>query len=1017
MLFAFGFCLSVDIFAEDEPQQGSSGRTEERDFRYGSSERFERSERSRRPGFRREGGMSRPMRPMGVFSDPNAPATDPNAPAADPNQPVEMLEAINLNNTEMSRIVQKIADWTQKPVIPTSDEVMKTRISIYSPKKVPRDEALSLIITALHAKGVVVEELEDMVFLRPLASVRLGSVPTVGVDESLARIQEKTTIVEKWFQLKSYSPTRLIQIINPLIAEYGYTVADEGTMRVAVIDTVENLMRIERLIQQVDIPESDQEIEQVFELKNGDPLEIVQVLQIILGQQNNSRSRSGSSSGSRGSSGGSGGQQNIKNAVSVTIGTDTTPIRLIPMTQQRWILARASREDMMRIEKWIKKLDIADSAELHQVVIQVHYADVQEVARMVQNTIQKMPGTDVKTNIVVEALPKSSQIVVYGNEPNRKMVEKLIAEIDLPQEDTFIENTVVLKHADPDEIKKKIDELYGENVPRYDSYTYYRYGAGSKRKAEDTVRVIAYPLLKQVTVIASEGNMGKITAQIKEWDKPLDIELDQYRILSLKNSDPVQLSELLQRLFSEDSGGSQDLFRMFFRGDTSDSQKKIVGSLYGMLTFEPVPDTKKLIVISKIPEAYEVIERLVEKLDSQEVAEVPKVITLNYADAEDLCDQLNAILNEAGTPATLRRQVEGLSDYDPESSTSAGTNTDNNAGTITPWWTRQRRDDSEMPSSNLIGQVRFVPVHRSKAILVLSPPEYIDDITMMIKELDRPGMQVMIKVVIVDINLSDATSLGVQYASDPSAFGTLGVNAMTALNELTYADTFGSFTFSSGTDISVLVDLLVKKANGRILNQPTLWTKDNEEAIFVKGQKIGFIENVQSDNSNPNSFNRSFTYEDVGVTLRIRPNITPERAVDMTINLNISNVEDELINTQIVRGNLDTTTHLIVNDGQSVMLGGILERNDGIVVQKVPLLGSLPILGALFRHEKTVLTNSELLIFMTPYVIDDVTLEDIPLDEMSTEEFLQYSRMKMEDIVDRLSDSVMQLPEDPNDLY
>ncbi|MHC4290294.1 MAG: hypothetical protein ACYSSK_09640, partial [Planctomycetota bacterium] len=104
---------------------------------------------------------------------------------------------------------------------------------------------------------------------------------------------------------------------------------------------------------------------------------------------------------------------------------------------------------------------------------------------------------------------------------------------------------------------------------------------------------------------------------------------------------------------------------------------------------------------------------------------------------------------------------------------------------------------------------------------------------MMIKELDRPGMQVMIKVIIVDINLSDATSLGVQYASDPSAFGTLGVNAMTALNELLYEDLDGPFTFASGADISVLVDLLVKKANGRILNQPTLWTKDNQEAIFV----------------------------------------------------------------------------------------------------------------------------------------------------------------------------------------
>jgi general secretion pathway protein D len=117
-----------------------------------------------------------------------------------------------------------------------------------------------------------------------------------------------------------------------------------------------------------------------------------------------------------------------------------------------------------------------------------------------------------------------------------------------------------------------------------------------------------------------------------------------------------------------------------------------------------------------------------------------------------------------------------------------------------------------------------------------------------------------------------------------------------------------------------------------------------------------------------------------------------------------------------VRANLDTTTHLIVNDGQSVMLGGILERNDGIVIQKVPLLGDLPILGYLFRHEKTDLTNSELLIFMTPYVIDDATLKNIPPDEVSTEEFLEQSRLKVEDVVNRLTDSVKQLPEDPNEV-
>jgi type II secretory pathway component GspD/PulD (secretin) len=102
---------------------------------------------------------------------------------------------------------------------------------------------------------------------------------------------------------------------------------------------------------------------------------------------------------------------------------------------------------------------------------------------------------------------------------------------------------------------------------------------------------------------------------------------------------------------------------MITGGTTQDSRQKIVGSLYGMLTFEPVPDTKKLIIISQIPEAYDVVERLIQKLDARDEADVPKVITLKYADPEALCDQLNAILNEPGTTATIQRSVRGLSAY------------------------------------------------------------------------------------------------------------------------------------------------------------------------------------------------------------------------------------------------------------------------------------------------------------------------------------------------------------------
>jgi len=993
--------------ASDEPTKGEDSDRFSR--RSGSRSGDMRDEMMRRWGGRSGEGFSRRR-------DPNQPRQEDDTVEPEP------MESVNLNNLEMRLILQKLGEWTGKPIIPVSDDVMKQRITIYSSEKLPRSKALLLVYDALRARGIVAEEVENKIFLKPIAQAKLGAVPTIGADEALARIQNKSQIVEKFFKLKSYSARGMAEIITPLTAEYGHVTAIEGTGDLVVIDTVENLLRIERIIRQVDVPESDLVVEEIFEIKNGDPSEIVQVLELILA----SGERSGRNARSRGGRGPtpqpqskkeskpkpkSGG--NIKPASSTVIAPTEIPIKLIPIPKQNWIIARASAEDMENIAEWIAQLDRTETVSPEQSVISVSYVDADAVADIIKAMLSDMPGTELRASVVVEALPASKQVVIFGSEENRKMIEKMIADIDLPMDEVFEERTFKLKHADPDQIKENIDQLFGESVPSRDSYYYYRYGAGSRQTSDDTVKAISYPMLKKVTVIASSENMRKIARQIKEeWDLPIDIESDQYRIITLYNSDPVQMADLLTTLFSEQSSSSsrgRDFIRMIFGGrGMSDEKKKIVGSLYGILTFEPVPDTKKIIVISKIPEAYDVIEKLVRELDDREKAEVPRVITLKYADSEDLCEQLNAMLNEPGTTATLRRSGRGLSEYNSESGSSGAGQEEQSSGTITPWWNRQRSSrDEEMPTSNLIGKIRFIPVHRSKAILVLAPPEYLEDIEQLVASLDKPGMQVMIKVVIVEVDHSKMTSLGVQLSSDTTgtAFGTLGENALTTLSQLTNIETHGSLTIDSTFNINVLIDLLVKNLDARVLNQPTLWTKDNKEAIFIKGKEIALLNSAQSDTTG-SAITTAYDYRDVGVTLRIRPNITPEKAVDMTINLEISEISTDEVNGQVVINKLDTTTSLIVNDGQTILLGGILFQNDSLVERKIPLLGDIPIVGGLFRHEETARRNNELLAFVTPYVIDANSLEAIPAQQDTFQE-VERTRQKMEDVVEQLNEMFM----------
>jgi general secretion pathway protein D len=430
---------------------------------------------------------------------------------------------------------------------------------------------------------------------------------------------------------------------------------------------------------------------------------------------------------------------------------------------------------------------------------------------------------------------------------------------------------------------------------------------------------------------------------------------------------------------------------------TQEDKKKIVGPLYGQLTFEAVPDTRKIIVISKIPAAYDVVEELIRELDSMETAELPMVITLNYADAEDLCEQLNAILNEPGTPATVRRSEQGLSAYSTEEGASIEEG-DTSPGEMTMWWSRTRgRVDEERPISNLIGKIRFIPVHRSKALLVLSPREYQEGIREIIKELDQPGRQVMIKAVIVQVDHSAMTSLGVKLSSAENVLA-VGENAVTAWADLSLLETHGSLTLEAGTNVNALVDFLIKETNGRVLNQPTLFTKDNKEAVFFKGRRVPFIQSAQTSEEG-RGVTTSYTYENVGVTLRVRPNITPEKDVDVTINLIIGQVEQERIGEQVVTSELNTSTNLIVEDGQTIMLGGILNQDEGQIEQKLPLLGDVPLMGPLFRHYDTVETNNELIVFITPYVIDEQSSPE-------TIEELEKAETKLESVLKELNNNI-----------
>ncbi len=941
---------------------------------------------------------------------------------AEPEDPNNPMESLSLKDVEMKDLISKIGEWTGKVIIPV-DDALKQKITVFAPEELPRKEALSLIYSALRTKGYVAEETDRIIYFKPIDQAKLGQVPTIPAEQSLATIENKEQIVQRFVKIEYSDADRMKEQLEPFVGEYGEIRSDVSTGTLLVVDTVSNLMRIELMVEMYDVPEAEQTQSEVFTLNNADPLEIVQTLRILMGDESASgRNNRGRYSRYSASNTGS----------AMFTGPSKQPVVLIPIAKYKWVIARACPADLKTISDWITRLDLEDDVKSEFETVTIQFADPEEVADQIQSALAQLPGSELMPSVVIQSMAQSRQVMIFGRADLRQMVRNMIAEVDIPTGD-YERETFDLKYADPEQIVANIESLYG-NQQSSSSYRTYNYnynfgGSGRRRKDPDMVKAIAFSAQQQVTVIASAENLIKIAEQIKEWDQPLDVDKVKPQIIPLKNSDPVQMAELLTKLFTEEDGGDDDFWNWYWWGDSGDSKKKIVGPLYGQLTFEEVPGAKKILVISKIPEAYDVIRELIEDLDRQEMAEVPRVITIKYADPEVLAERLNALFNERGTPTYFRLSERGLSDYQMNSDQNRGNNNNNNnnndnnnnSDQYQPWWSSGRDAVDQEPLSNIIGRVRFIPDSHSRSIMVLSPPEFYESIESMIAQLDVPGKQVMVKAVIMEVDHSDMTSLGLQLAADSASFGDLSENSLLALGNLTHLATHGSAALDTdspigavgtgsilgGTaDIYALIDFLHKKVNARILNQQSLWTKDNTEASFFKGDTVAF----QTDMSVSDTGGRvtsGLERTPVGMTLRVRPSITPEERVDMEVNVMLSQLTNDTVNNQPVTSDMETTTNMIVKDGQTIMLGGILFQRDEEIIRKLPLLGDLPLIGQLFRHNYNNLANSELIIFITPYVMTEE-------GDMESEAVMAESLQKLEEVSTHL-DQVTRAMMDPNE--
>ena len=269
----------------------------------------------------------------------------------------------------------------------------------------------------------------------------------------------------------------------------------------------------------------------------------------------------------------------------------------------------------------------------------------------------------------------------------------------------------------------------------------------------------------------------------------------------------------------------------------------------------------------------------------------------------------------------------------------------------------------------------------TNALVITASPAVFPALRSVIQQLDIPRAQVHIEAIIAEVSLDTSQELGVQWAALDRGNGIFTTRFPGEPSHEDVVDglipdglTFGLGSFSSsGLSIAALVRALAGDAETNLLSTPSIVTLDNQEAEIIVGENVPFVtgESTGEASSTDNPF-RTITREDIGISLKVKPQINEGDAITLELYQEVSAINASPTNTvDIVTTKRAINTTVQLEDEEMLVLGGLIDDAFRDSVQKVPFLGDLPGIGGLFRSTRTQKVKRNLMVFIRATIIKD----------------------------------------------
>lgn len=417
------------------------------------------------------------------------------------------------------------------------------------------------------------------------------------------------------------------------------------------------------------------------------------------------------------------------------------------------------------------------------------------------------------------------------------------------------------------------------------------------------------------------------------------------------------------------------------------------------------------LIVSDHAENIAELERLITKLDNTSDS-IIRVIVLENAWASDVLDSLNAINGgDGGSPSASNTKSASISVIADER-TNRLILKGKEAGVIAAVELIKELDEPSLRASRLhiiplryadatvtaelIQSVLTTTSEGSQAtlikadvsmnqLIVNADPSVLNDLKPIIDVMDVPRAQIMVEAIIAEINMDDANSVGIQwlitdgsgvlggsnFTNSGSSLSNIATSVAAGTETLATGGTIGGVLTDSGISLGSILQAVTTNSAANLLSTPKIVTLDNQEASMLVGETRPFETGSYSDTTG-NPFTTT-TRHDIGLSLVVTPHINAGGQITLTVNQTVEAASTEESDAGVITTKREFQSVVVAEDGETISLGGLMKDDVRIVHQKVPLLGDIPFLGALFRSTSMASSKQNLVVFLRPTILRNKT--------------------------------------------